>query len=148
MKVALESIDRCLQIDLKIKQSGRNMRFGDIERLRDKYIVGVEAVKASVNPFTRDGDPVSSDATFSSSYLTLRTKGSDLEIEDLPLTSISREDNEGTLTPINYKVIDWVNSEVNCGDAASVAASSAAGEKYLFIVYYEDKNIRRAQKNC
>lgn len=147
-KVALRSISRCLQISLPVKSSGRNQKFGDIERLRDKFIVGVEASRVGTNTVDADGNTVSSDATFRASFLTLRTKGSDLEIEDLPLTSISRADNDGHLTAINYKRIDWVNSEINCGDSTAAAASATANEVYLLTVYYEDTNIKRANGNC
>lgn len=124
------------------------MKFGDIERLRGKYIVGIEASRVAKTSVDINGSATCSDATFISSFLTLRTKDSDLQIEDLPLTSISRADNNGHLTAINYKLIDWVNSEVNCGDGTAAAASATAEEVYVFTVYYENDNIARRGVNC
>ena len=128
MRGTLKAINRSLTIKLKVPQGGREAKFGDIERLRGKRIVGLESLKASQTPFNPDGQAVASEDTFKSSYLTLRSIDSAHEIDSLPLTSFNREDTDGTLTAINYKLIDWVNSEIDCSNTSAATGSATANE--------------------
>ncbi len=117
------------------------LSIGDIATLRGKKIVYIETFHDSDVTITPLGRTPVTDAALKASFLTLAKAGTDRPIENRPLTSLIKADNSGVIQPLDYIVVDWVNSFLQCPDTAAVSAN--AGNYYLLVVQYEDDIIGR-----
>lgn len=122
------------------------VKFGDIEILRGRYITGIEFFKVGEVPKTPNQNDVVDDTAFASAFLELRQRGNAIPVSNLPLATLNRPRNDGRFTGFNPTVYDWVNSKVICTDTAAIGSN--AGKFFLCVVYYQDSNLGGKEPRC
>ena len=135
MKSTTIKINKVESVELKITDTNvRKYVFPDNDRLRGKFIVGVETHLFPNVTTTPQGNPLIVPATLAFAYLTLAIKGSE-DLSKLPLNSLLAANYNGGVREMDYLQVDFTKSYIEFAGANAIGLGQAA----LFNFYYVDK---------
>lgn len=107
--------------------------FEDNANLRNKKIIGIEALTVSdVSKTPADRTGISA-TVFLKSFLTLSSNGEE-KISKAPLACFRPMSNYGSIKSLDLDDVNWAKSYVEIANATDNSAS----ESFVFVVYYQD----------
>jgi hypothetical protein len=114
--------------------SQQDFSLKDEEVLRDaKRIIAIEAYKVGTLALSPTGRAVVNDTVFKKSFLIIGTADSDEVLNKIPLSDLSRADNNGQLFYVDIPPV----APSKCSIKVATVATLSASESFVLAFHYE-----------
>ncbi|MGZ8505728.1 MAG: hypothetical protein ACXWW0_00135 [Bacteroidia bacterium] len=112
----------------------QDVSFGIQRTLEGKTVHKIIAQSVTYLTTSPSGAAVINATAFKNAYLVLRQNNADV-VENLPLSTLQPQTNNGVEKDFHLENIDWANSKIHVGTTTGLVAA----EQFVFTIGYTDQ---------